>query len=338
MTHDHFTIYVDYGRAVKASGVFRKALASFTPDTFTDPKYYPPEGTDGELVLRYFIFMVAIDHRTSRYEDFEGFVDGEFYHGADLLYRLGSRKFEENPDFFSPEHMSRIGVDEVREWLKVKGKEGKERTIWDPEVRAVILRDLGLKLLRLYGGRVRNLIASSRNRLKWVGEGLIERMRVFKAYSDPVEKKAYLFVKFISRRRLFTYLDPENSEVPVDNHLARIALRMRLVLPDEYILQKVRLRQPFTWKEDIGLRYAVRRAYKLVAKGAGTDPLILDDFLWMFGRACCTREKPLCVSGCSGKCRMYSLCSDGCPFREFCDWMSTPEEIIEHIYQDTYYY
>lgn len=318
---------------------FREVLARIPQDSFTDPKYYPPPGTENELVLRYFIFMVAIDHRTSRYGPFEGYVDNEFYHGADLLYRLGMKKFEEDPEFFDPHRMSRITTDEVKSWLSAESHDGKLVTIWDPEKRAFLLRDLGKRLMELYGGRVQKLLDSSRGRLKGPNSfGLIDKMKVFTAYSDPVEKKAYLYAKFISRRGLFTYSDPENAEVPVDNHLVRIALRLGIVSLEKRLWEKIIHRERFTWDEDITLRLAVKRAYKLLARITGVDPLVMDDFLWLFGRHCCTREKPTCAVGCVGKCRKLKLCYDECPFNSKCLNKARAEEIIEHNYLDTYYY
>ncbi|MCD6324095.1 MAG: hypothetical protein J7L55_03195 [Desulfurococcales archaeon] len=326
---------INYSRLGLLARLFRNVLTKFRFDTFTDERFYPPPSTGREETLRYFIFMVAIDHRTSRCGPFEGFVDGEFYHGADLLYRLGMKRFMEDPEFFSPEKMSVITPSEVADWLR---PERGDAVIWDPEVRASLLRDLGVRLLKLYGGQVSELVRASGGLLKSPnGLGLIDRLKGFKAYSDPVEKKAYLFVKFASRRGLIHYSDKHNSEVPVDNHLVRIALRLHLVEPRKELLHKILEMKPFMWGEDVGLRLAVRDAYKFLSRLAGIDPLMLDDFLWLFGRHCCTYSNPACITGCSEKCRDFSICTDKCPFREYCV-DARPEAIKEHNYRDTYYY
>ena len=338
MTSSFSEVLLDVGRVAKSAAHFWKALKKFTPDTFTDPRYYPPLRDPEEDVLRYFIFMVAIDHRTSRYNDFEGYVDGEFYHGADLLYRLGMIKYSEDPGFFSPERMSRISGVEVAQWLSVTDSRGKRKTVWDPQVRAELLRDVGRRLTSLYGGRVSELIKKSGGYLKKpYGLGIIDRLKAFKAYSDPVEKKAYLFIKFISRRGLFKYSDPVNSETPVDNHLTRIALRLGFVKPRGNMMRKLELSQPFSWEEDITLRMEVRKSYKILSNLIHVDPLELDDFLWLFGRHCCTYSSPTCVRGCVGRCRELGFCSDeGCLFRDLCG--ESPFLIKEHNYRDTYYY
>jgi len=331
------TVKLNENRVAAAAPHFKRLLSLYRVDRFANPKYYPPLNEDREHVLRYFIFMVAIDHRTSLDNSFEGLIGGEFYHGADLLYRLGMAKYYEDPKFFSPEHMAELRLDELTSWLSVKGSDGRVRSVWDPEVRVKLLRDLGRRLIRLFGGEVTNLIRASNHRLKAPsGQGLIDYMKVFLPYSDPVEKKSYLFVKFISRRGLFHYIDPENSEVPVDNHLSRIALRLGFISVEGGLRDKLINGSPFTWGEDISLRLAVRKAYKLLSRLMNTDPLILDDILWLFGRHCCTFKDPTCLRGCGGRCRELGLCIAECPLEGICP----PENrsLTEHNYRNTYYY
>ncbi len=341
-TLSDFPVYgvrLNYGRIARVALIMGKLVRSTKLDDFTDERYYPPVGSDTEYVLRYFLCMVALDHRTSRYQPFEGFVNGEFFHGADLLYRLGMRKFLTDPEFFSPEHLSKVTTDEVAEWLSITFN-NKKIIIWDPDVRAELLRDIGIKLLKFYDGKVCHIIDRARNKLKGMpGYGLIDLLKVFKAYSDPVEKKAYLYAKFISRRGLFTYEDPYNAEVPVDNHLVRVALRLGIVKPSKQLLQKILKGEEFSWDEDVELRFAVRKAYKYIARITNIDPLILDDFLWLFGRHCCTKTGPTCVDGCSGKCEALDYCSGGCPFENICAYGGERAlRITEHNYQNTYYY
>ena len=325
------------GRVSAAAQHFKKILNLFKIDSFTDPRYYPPPSESREDVLRYFISMVAIDHRTSLNNSFEGLVGNEFYHGADLLYRLGMIKYYESPEFFNPNHMAELTLDELSSWLSVKGPDRRVRSVWDPEVRVKLLRDLGKRLTKLYSGEVTNLINAARNRLKVPsGLGLIDYMKPFLPYSDPVEKKSYLFVKFISRRKLFNYVDLENSEVPVDNHLTRIALRLGFVSVEGSLRSKLVSGAPFTWEEDVSLRLAVRKAFKLLSKLINTDPLILDDLLWLFGRHCCTFKEPICLSRCGGRCKELGLCGDECFLKNICP--PGNRFLTEHNYRNTYYY
>ncbi len=305
-------------------------------DDFTDHRYYPPRGDDPEMVARYFLVMVAMDHRLSRPgRPYEARVGGEFFHGADLLYRLGMEKYREDPGFFDPRSLRSVTLNDVVGWLSVEGASPP-----DPGVRVVLLRDLGEKLLALYGGSATRLLSEAGGLLKSLGGGLIDRLKVFRAYEDPVEKKAYLLAKFLERRGLLRVRDPENMEVPVDNHLTRIALRLGLVEPPESMVGKILRGEVFSWEEDVMLRLAVRAAFKLVARSAGFSPFVLDDFLWMFGRKCCPWDKARAVCGsCTPACSRVGGCSSGgCVLKGLCLARARNLYLPEHTYLNTWYY
>ncbi len=312
-------VSIDLGAVARVARLLEPVIRSMDLDDFTDPRYYPPPSDDPESVARYFYFMVAIDHRTSRHGPFEGYVDEEFYHGADLLYRLGKRAYDEDPDFFSPERMARIRPEDVAKWLSVG-----EAKIWDPEVRAALLRDAAQKLLKYYGSRVTNLIEASGSRLKedLSPTGFIQRLRPILPYSDPIEKKAHLLAKFLNRRRILNHRDPWNEEVPVDNHLTRIALRLGIVQLHGELKQKVARGAEVSDEEDIRIRQAVKQAYKLIARAANTRPYILDDYLWTHGRKTCTHGKPKCHK---------------CPLRKACKAHKTNQYTEEHTWWGYYY-
>ncbi|MEB3816984.1 MAG: hypothetical protein LRS46_03480 [Desulfurococcales archaeon] len=319
-----------------------KIVSRIPIDPFTDPRYYPPPDYDREIVTSYFLVMVAMDHRLSRpHRPYEGVVDGEFYHGADLLYRLGVKKLREDPDFFTSRRLSKITIKDILNWLSLEYK-GRRVAPPDPELRAMLLRDIGVKLETLFDGEAYNLILASRGHLKNGIGGFINLLKVFVAYQDPVEKKAYLLAKFLERRRILEVVDHFNKEVPVDNHLTRIALRLGIVEVDDDTLEAIAAGRPFTWEEDVMLRMAARIAYKEAARAGGMDPFILDDFLWLFGRKCCTRDNPLCRRNCSGACKNINACGDPapkCAFSDLCKAFKNPLYMVpEHNYLNTWYY
>ena len=315
------------GRLLRGVNVYR--------EDFVNPKYYPPPGDDSEQVTRYFLVMVSMDHRLSRpNRPYEAVVDGEFYHGADLLYRLGMKKYVEDPEFYSPERLSKTSIRDVEEWLGV----GEVKPV-DLELRATLLRDLGVKLLSLYRGEASRILSESENRLKG-GSGFIDRLKIFMAYQDPVEKKSYLLAKFLERRGLIRFLDDENREVPVDNHLTRVAVRLGIVLLEGDLYNKIARSEEFTWWEDVMLRMSVREAYKIVAGEAGIDPMVLDDFLWQFGRKCCTREAPTCRNSKTPECTLIERSSRiTCVFKPVCSAAADDRYMLpEHDYLNTWYY
>ena len=328
---------VDREQAARVARALEGPARSYAenPEDFTDRRYYPDPGAEPETVARYFLVMVAMDHRLSRPgKPYEARLQGEgLYHGADLLYRLGRRMLDEDPGFFSPERLESLSLGELRAWLCVG-----DVCPPDPERRLHLLRDLGRKLRLLYKGSALRLLEESGGWLHtWEpgSPGLVERLRVFEAYSDPVEKKAMLLAKFLERRGLLGVRDRWNKRVPVDNHLTRIALRLGIVRVEDSLWAKI-LRQEETspW-EDVLLRTAVREAWHLVALEAGVDDFVLDDLLWSMGRRLCVHGSPHC-RGCSG----HQLCVEGsCVLRRVCPMgLRLRPPVEEHRFLDTYWY
>lgn len=313
-----FVVGVDERRVRSVSKVLVNRVAPSPIDVF-DEKFYPGKGVEDELVLRYFLVMVAMDHRLSRPgKPYEACLEDGCYHGADLLYRLGKRMFDENPDFFSPESLSRITVDGVKEWLSIG-----ETQPPDPEVRAMLLRDIGVKLIKLYDSSVAKVIELSQGRLRSSGGyGLLDLLRVFRAYEDPVEKKSLLLVKFLKNRGLFNPID--KPDVPVDNHLTRIALRLGLTMVSGKLWLKIKSGVEVTREEDLIIRLTVREAYRCLIEESGVDPGVLDDFLWKHGREVCIRDKPRC---------------NQCVFRNVClASIDSNFMVNEHVHYNTWYY
>ncbi len=288
-----------------------------------DEKLYPSRRDDLESILRYFLVVVALDHRLSRPgRPYRHCFNSECYKGADLLYYLSKKIYDENPSFYNPENLSKIKPEDVEKIYSI----GKAR-VPDPVVRAYLLRDLGFKLTRLYNRSVLELLEKSGSRIRGSIDkpGLVDLLRVFRAYEDPVEKKSFLFIKFLILRELFKPVDPWNMEVPVDNHLTRIALRIGVVGLKGVLWRLVKESKPVDYGDDVLIRFMVRRAYKLVSIEAGVDPCIVDDALWVYGRKVCLRDQP-------PKCSM-------CLFKDFCRaYMDREYMVSEHNYYNTWYY
>jgi len=305
-------------------------------DEFTNPKYYPPDSDPVEDVANYFFFMVSIDHRTRvKNTIFEGYVDGEYYYGTDLLYRLGIAKYNDDPKFFSPSNMVNIDEKTVIEWLSIR--EPKTCVIRDPSIRAILLSDAANKLLKFYNGSTLRLISESGGYLYTRDcSGFIDRLKIFKAYNDPVEKKSFLLAKFLERRGMLRIKDKHNARLPIDNHLTRIAIRLGIVEPNKKILNYfLPDGEDVDAEIDAIIRLTIRHAYRLLCEAAKTDPFLLDDLLWLLGRKICKYEKPLCD-------RNIPITDGltGCPFRGVCSAHRDPDRrfLVEHSFIDTWWY
>jgi hypothetical protein len=314
-------IGVDETVAERVARVLRNNKPDLPRLNVYDERYYPPSSTDLELALRYFIVLVAMDHRLSRPgRPYQACLEDGCYSGADLLYRLGMRIFHENPDFYSPEHLANISVDEVKKVFSAGDSSPP-----DPEIRAFLLRDLGYKLLKLFNGSTTVLLkmAGSRVRGSIFEPGLVDLLRVFRAYEDPVEKKSMLLTKFLTARGYFKPID--ELDVAVDNHLSRIAYRVGLVAVSGSLWNKIKSGVEVSSEEDILLRLIVRRAYKIVSRKSGLGAGLVDDFFWIMGRTTCFREKP-------------PIC-DKCLFKGFCRARKNNAFMVsEHVYYNTWYY
>jgi hypothetical protein len=274
-------------------------------ESYSDRRFYPPPGDPLESQLAYFVAMVAIDHRTGLWEPFEGVIDGEFYHGADALYRLGRIAYDRG--LFTAERLARMTPAEAEALLSIGG-----RRVWDFNARVILLRDAGRKAL-LSGGFERLVPLDSIKRLR-------EALRGLRAYEDPVGKKALLLAKFLDGRGLAEFKDADEADVPVDNHLTRVAYRLGIVdINYDFLESGVEV----SLEEDVRLRELVKRAWRLVAELAGAHPFALDDYLWNFGRRVCTRASPGCAA---------------CPFRQACKAHSLSRYPPEHAHFLTWYY
>ncbi len=293
---------------------------SVKPLNVFDTTFYPSADEPIDRVLAYFLVMVAMDHRLSRPgRPYEALINGKLYRGADLLYYLGTKKFKEDPEFFTPERLVFITQSDVTEWLSVGDVSPP-----DAVLRAHLLNDIGVKSIKLFNGDFIKLLEISDDFLrKKDGYGLLDLLKIFKAYQDPVEKKSYLLTKFLTYRGIFKPIDNENRNVAVDNHLARIAVRLGLVELEEEFVKKIVKKIEFSHDEDVILRLCVREAYKILSKLSNIDVFVLDDVFWVFGRTVCTYDSPKCQE---------------CVFRDVCKAYKNSIFLTEHVYMDTWYY
>ena len=233
-----------------AAVAVRRHLEGYSPPGFEDAP-----GPDAAL------FLCAIDHSSGYSEPHA--VDGRGpFAGSELLWHLGCAAERAAPGRLSAARLARVDEEEVEELFGVEGE-----TVARAGERARLWRDLAAGLLHRYEGSAQVLLDRAGGCLRG-REGLITRLGAFEAYSDPLEKKAFLFAKVAARRGWIDVRDPGSWEVCADNVLMRLALRSGLVAPGE--------------AEEV--RAATRLALKSLAEAADVPPPVLDDLLWELGR------------------------------------------------------
>jgi hypothetical protein len=228
----------------------RRLVAEYQPPDFAEVP-----GPDAAL------FLCAIDHRTGYRRPHLVDARGP-YDGSALLWHLGCAAEERDPGALGAGRLAEVDGEAVAETFRIGGE-----TVSGPDVRARLWRNLAMGLRARYEGSASKLLAAAEGRLGGPG-GLVARLAEFEAYSDPLEKKSYLFAKIAARRGWLTVSDPESWEVCADNVLMRLALRSGLVPPGEPEI----------------LRAATRAAFKRLADEAEVEPPLLDDLLWERGK------------------------------------------------------
>ena len=304
--------WVNYDKVIEVADL----VSGIRPvqDNYVNPDYYPSVELDLEIQATYFMAMVAIDHRLNLPgHPYEALINGKSYVGSDLLWKLGAEKLKNDESFFTPSRLANLKPSDVKDWLG---------DVWDYGVRAFLLSDLGVKITSLFNSSTLSALRSTGGRLLGAG-GLVELMRNFTAYTDPVEKKTYLLAKFIHGRGIIRFTDINNAQVAVDNHLTRIAIRLGLVELNQRFMNMVTSGIPFTPKDDVNLRSLVRDSWKIVSMYSHTDAFSLDDYLWNLGRSVCIRDKPNC-----GKCQL----------RKACNAYKSGSFINEHVFYSTFWY
>ncbi len=204
------------------------------------------------------LFLCAMDHRTGYREAHLVAGEGPF-EGSALLWAVALDAARRRPGLLTAAALRDIDADGVADLFRIEGE-----TVADPRRRADLLRELALGLERDHGGQARALLAAADGAL----DGLLGLLARYEAYSDPLQKKSFLFAKICERRGWLAVRDPEHWEVCADNVLMRLALRSGLVEPGS--LDEVRA--------------ATRAAFKEVAELSGLPPPVLDDLLWELGR------------------------------------------------------
>lgn len=223
-------------------------------------RYTPPDFAhvpDPDAAL----FLSAVDHKTG-YEQAHSIGGGDPVAGSELMWSVALAAAGRRPGLLTADSLAEVSGAEVAEVFRID-----DETVADPDRRAELWRGLAAGLKREYGGEAAELLGASGGRLGGRG-GLLTRLAAFRAYADPLAKKAQLFAKICERRGWFEVADPEHWQVSADNVLMRLALRSGLVDPGP--LPEVRT--------------ATLTVFRRVADRTGISPPLLDDMLWELGR------------------------------------------------------
>lgn len=248
-------------------------------------------------------YLVAICQST---RTLQGIIDGQWYRGWDYMAHAARRALRSDPERFTAQRLVSITPDELRALFSDDGQ--PEHSTFDRiEERVDQWRQAASQMLALYDGDVMNLYEAARHRLRGEG-GILQRLAAFDAYSDPVEKKSFLFIMFAYRCGAWQIEDLEHLEVAIDYHIMRVALRSGMVRVTDPELERIlKERLPVTAERDNMVRESVRQACALLVQHSQRNVFEVDNILWMMGRNCCFYDyEPICGSN---RCQRRDQCT-----------------------------
>jgi hypothetical protein len=294
----------------------------------------------------FYLLLVAICHQTSPRgkPPVEGDCAGHHLRGWDYLSAklasaaLGDRRI------LTPEFWANITEEEIGRLFRDKAL--GER-LSDPAGRAILVRDLGRKMLARSWTSATQLYAASRGRIATGTPNLLDLLSDFRAYQDPVRKKSFFFLALMHNAGLWSYADPGQLGAPVDYHEVRGHLRIGTVeICDPELRARIVEGREVTIEQDVAIRQAVHQALMFVSEDSGLhNPSQLHYLFWNVFRSCCARDVQHCRA-CAATCSLpdryvpLALFPSGarrCPFSPVCKSVDSPSKLVEHIVDTDYY-
>ena len=263
----------------------------------------PQDEAERWAEANYWFYITAICQST---RTFEGVLDGQWARGWDYLVRASRRRVGD----FRAERMAAYTAEDLLTLLS-DDLDPQHSPIDRVEERLEQLHDSARLLLGEYGGEALAVYERAGGRLAGEG-GLLDLLSKFRAYSDPLRKKALLLAGMLHESGIWPLQDPQQLKVPMDYHVMRVALRSGMVeVGDQGLATALRERRPVSAAQDNAVRTAVSAACDALLAHVGWSVYAFDKLLWHLGRSCCFYEhEPICGPGAGqGACFKVETCS-----------------------------
>lgn len=156
--------------------------------------------------------------------------------------------------------------------------------------RADLWLDMAKILQKHFDGKIEKLFGRAPEAQE--AEDFYKPLRLFEAYSDPLQKKSSFFLKLVSDSRLI-HLNQLKNVIPImDYHMQRVLLRTGCVeIKDEKLKSALQLRTPIS--DDTAIRQACIEAMRIIADVSKMHIFKMNDVFYTLGRSCCN-ETMLC--------------------------------------------
>ena len=307
---------IDMAQIEKVAGRLRELRGIGAPLNFYSHKVngnevvekdmYPP--LDGEYAIDFFFFTVLqqygfwYDDGTKYTSPITGRIDGVYYKGSDLLFRIAMRTYKENPILLTPRCLAHI---ENRDFIS---------RFFTDDVGVLPFPDLDKRFLltREYGkwfmdnGTTPEGVLILAHLDESPLEGFLKSMRMISGYdTDALEKKNNLLAMIMTNRpEEFLARSDDDVWIPIiDYHLMRVALRLGLVRLTEKERKANEAREFVDAHVERTIRDAVFAAIVRLIDQSGHTMFAVDEVLWNARRYCPETEKPEC-----GQCIFKRQC------------------------------
>ena len=262
--------------------------------------------------LTFLFYVDAICHQT---QNFSGIINGVFKRGWDFLLSSFLEETKRDPEFISVKRMMKIKGSDLKRIFKGSGDRYYER--------AYLLRNAARILKRDFSSDVMKINEISEGFIKREdGLGMIDLFHRFKAYSDPLSKKTFLFLNIAKKVGFWEIKDEENLWTPVDYHLERVSLRVGIVDVESPLKRKLLEGRKVFLTEDLRLRKMVGDAVKKISEISGIPIEKLDQFFWSLGRSLCLKSGAECGGTDDERCTLTLItgisCKNRCILSDVC--------------------
>lgn len=287
---------------------------------------------DAKNKLTLYFYVDAICHQT---QNFSGEINGIYFRGWDYLLNSFINEYKKDSEFILFNRMKKIKGEDLKIILNDSGDRYYER--------AYLLRNCAYILGRDFKGDILEIYKKSKGYIKRDdGNGIFDLFKKFKAYSDPLGKKTYLFLNIAKKVGFWEIKDSENLCVPVDYHLERVTLRLGIVGVDEKIIKKLVENKKIPQTIDLKLRKVVGEGVKKLTENLDIEVEKIDQIFWSLGRSICLKDYPSCDGVNSNNTTFENITGislkNGCPFRFYCkaykkiDLRNIKESNVKTIY------
>ena len=302
---------------------------------------------DIQQISTFYLIVVAICHQTTPKDmpALEGLVNNEWRRGWDYLVHRFQKAVQLDRILLNPKYLSQFGPKQLELLVNPTGDPGVVLT--NIARRASLIRNLGdVMVSRCYNSAHDLYSISDGYLIRDDEQGLLQLLKEFNAYVDPIYKKSFFFISLMKNHGIWQYQDDDNLGPPIDYHEIRFHLRYGTVeFSDRRYHEKILNGYEVDQHDDIKIRKAVSEAITHVSKQSKQYSVSqLHYFFWNLARSCCMRFETHCYE-CPTSCSLpseyakleFSVNQGRCLVQKHCKSRDNPKKIDDYFIKTEFY-